>query len=123
METGPTLPHDLVHAIVEKALGLEDGFWAAIERGAAFGGFAVVGRQRHRHPGRKVVKAASERMLQAEFKVSWAHRVWSKQRTKGRGLGSCPLTQREIERASKALDEGMSQWDALKPGEALELDW
>ncbi|MFC9319085.1 hypothetical protein ACFTWR_32535 [Streptomyces nigra] len=24
---GPTRPHDLVHAVVETALGIEDGFW------------------------------------------------------------------------------------------------
>ncbi|MFF4881542.1 hypothetical protein ACFY2D_01810 [Streptomyces nigra] len=39
---GPTMPHDLVHAVVETALGIEDGFWGATARGSTFQGFPLV---------------------------------------------------------------------------------
>ncbi|MFC8437498.1 hypothetical protein [Streptomyces labedae] len=31
---GPSMPHDLVHAVVETALGVDDGFWGARRRAA-----------------------------------------------------------------------------------------
>ncbi|MFJ3830063.1 hypothetical protein ACIPWI_19135 [Streptomyces sp. NPDC090046] len=31
--TGPSMPHDLVHAAVESALGITDGFWGATAQG------------------------------------------------------------------------------------------
>ncbi|WMX43610.1 hypothetical protein RGF97_00215 [Streptomyces roseicoloratus] len=39
---GPSMPHDLVHAVVETALGIDDGFWGAMARGATFQGFELV---------------------------------------------------------------------------------
>ncbi|MDT3724851.1 hypothetical protein ROS62_08090 [Streptomyces sp. DSM 41972] len=39
---GPSMPHDLVHAVVETALGIDDGFWGATARGATFQGFELV---------------------------------------------------------------------------------
>lgn len=42
--TGPSMPHDLVHAAVESALVITDGFWGAMARGATFDGFEKVPR-------------------------------------------------------------------------------
>ena len=46
---GPHLPHDLAHYVVERALGLQFGFWGLVVAGAELGsvrGFAA------RHPRR-----------------------------------------------------------------------
>lgn len=52
--TDSVIPHDLVHAAVEDALGLGDGFWGAFARGATFGGFQPTDRGRHKASGAKV---------------------------------------------------------------------
>ena len=41
------IPHDLAHYVVERELGLQDGFWGRVAAGALFGGMSVVdGRQK-----------------------------------------------------------------------------
>jgi hypothetical protein len=40
------LPHDLAHYVVERELGLPDGFWGSVAAGAIFAGMVVLeGRQ------------------------------------------------------------------------------
>ncbi len=121
-ETGPTLPHDLAHAAVEQALGLADGFWAAVERGAMFEDFEPLERGRHRRAGVKHYQRLAESVLPAELAVSWAHRVWSGQRTEGRGLGTSPLSERELRLAIAALDDAYKRWAAVPEHEALRWD-
>lgn len=122
-ETGPSIPHDLAHAAVEQALGLADGFWAAIDKGATFEGFQPLHRGRHKRSGLKPLRRYGDAALPAEFAVSWAHRVWSGQRTAGRGLGDCPLSDDELARALVALDAARDRWNALREGETLVWTW
>lgn len=121
-ETGPTLPHDLAHAAVEQALGLTDGFWAAIERGAMFEDFELLEPARHRRAGIKQYQRLAESVFPAELAVSWAHRVWSGQRTEGRGLGSSPLSAQELRIAIAALDAANRRWAAVPDHQALRWD-
>lgn len=122
-ETGPSIPHDLAHAAVEKALGLDDGFWGAIEKGATFEGFELVEGSRHKRSGLKELRRYGPATERAEMAVSWAHRAWSGQRTSGRGLGDSPLDDRALSLAFAALDEARRRWDALKEGETLDWSW
>lgn len=122
-ETGPTIPHDLAHAAVEAALGLRDGFWGAIEAGATFEGFEPLVKGRHRRSGLRALRKLGDRAMPAELAVSWAHRVWSGQRTEGRGLGPAPLGEQELKKAFFALDRAKENWDALADGETLVIRW
>lgn len=124
-ETGRTIPHDLAHAAVEEALGLQDGFWAAVDLGVVFEDFRILEASRHRRAGLKAERRFAERTFAAEMKVSWAHRVWSGQRTSGRGLEptQAPLSDEEIRIACAALDRAKERWDALREGESLEWNW
>ena len=122
-ETGPTIPHDLAHAAVESALGLRDGFWSVMNDGGTFEGFEPVQPGRHRRSGIKQLQRRAEAAQPAELCVSWAHRVWSGQRTGGRGLGPCPLDARQLELACAALEQAAQRWAALKEGETLVWDW
>lgn len=122
-ETGPTIPHDLAHAAVERALGLTDGFWSAVEKGVMFEDFELVERGRHRRAGLKAYRKLADATFPAEMVVSWAHRAWSGQRTSGRGLGAPPIGEAELERAFAALDEAHAQWVALPVGETLVVHW
>lgn len=124
-ETGPTLPHDLAHAAVERALDIRDGFWSAVAAGVTFEDFEPLERGRHRRSGIKQLRRFSDTLLPAELTVSWAHRVWSGQRTSGRGLGSggVPLTPTQLKLAKAALDDAFARWQALPEGASLRWDW
>ena len=106
-ETGPTLPHDLVHAAVESALGLRDGFWSVMAAGGTFEGFEPATPGRHRRSGIKLLQRHGPAAQPAEIAVSWAHRIWSGQRSSGRGLGPCPLDERQLALAAAALHEAL----------------
>lgn len=122
-ETGPTLPHDLVHAVVESALGLERGFWAAVDAGATFDDFEPIDPTRHRRSGLRELGRVGEAELEVEHMVSWAHRAWSGQRTTGAGLGASPLSDRQLEIAAAALTDAYERWRATPVGGALVWDW
>lgn len=122
-ETGPTIPHDLAHAAVEKALGLDDGFWSAVARGVMFEDFKLVDASRHRRAGLKEMKRYGDATARAEMLVSWSHRAWSGQRTGGRGLGASPIAEESLAKAFAALDEAKLRWDSLGEGETLEWEW
>ncbi|GAA3226293.1 hypothetical protein GCM10020256_36600 [Streptomyces thermocoprophilus] len=87
---GPTMPHDLVHAVVETALGIDDGFWGAMARGATFQGFEFLTPTRHRRSGLKVLRRGGDAVMAAEMSVNWAYRVWRGLPTEGRAVGRAP---------------------------------
>lgn len=121
--TGPTMPHDLVHAAVEHALSIGDGFWGATAQGATFEGFEPVGATRHRRSGLKVLRRKGDAVMRAELSVNWAYRVWSGQCTEGRGLGTSPLDDRQIALASAALDAAAARWSQVAEGDSFTWTW
>ncbi|MER7758191.1 hypothetical protein [Streptomyces sp. NPDC097619] len=121
--TGPTMPHDLVHAVVETALGIEDGFWGATARGATFQGFEPIETGRHRRSGLKVLRRGGDAVLAAELSVNWAYRAWCGLPTEGRGVGRSPLTEEALARTTAPLDAAAARWTALPPGGTLLWRW
>lgn len=121
--TGPTMPHDLVHAAVESALAITDGFWGAMARGATFEGFEMEPRARHRRSGLKVLRRGGDAVMRAELCVNWAYRVWSGLSTEGRGVGRSPLDDRQVVLACAALDRASEQWAGVAEGETLTWHW
>ncbi|MFJ2476404.1 hypothetical protein ACIOWI_26085 [Streptomyces sp. NPDC087659] len=121
--TGPTLPHDLVHAAVERTLGITDGFWGAMAEGATFQGFEPVAPARHRRSGLKVLRRKGDRVMAAEMAVNWAYRVWSGLPTEGRGIGRAPLDDDTLARTGPALDEASARWQAVAEGDSLIWHW
>ncbi|NNJ06172.1 hypothetical protein HHX38_18870 [Streptomyces sp. PKU-MA01144] len=67
---GPTMPNGLVHAVVETDLGIDDGFWGAMARGATFQGFELVTPGRHRRSGMKVLRRGGAAVMAAELSVN-----------------------------------------------------
>ncbi|MFE6905886.1 hypothetical protein [Streptomyces erythrochromogenes] len=121
--TGPTMPHDLVHAAVESALGITDGFWGAMVRGATFEGFETTAPTRHRRSGMKVLRRGGEAVMRAELCVNWSYRVWSGLSTGGRGVGRSPLDERQVALACAALDRAAERWAELPEGGTLTWRW
>lgn len=120
---GPTMAHDLVHAVVETALGIEDGFWGATARGAGFQVFLLVTPGRHRRSGLKVLRRNGDAVLAAELRVNWAYRVWRGLPTEGRGAGPALLTAYELARTGPRLDAAAARWAAVPEGGALVWRW
>ncbi|MER7730396.1 hypothetical protein ABTX80_05875 [Streptomyces erythrochromogenes] len=121
--TGPTMPHDLVHAAVESALGITDGFWGAMARGATFEGFETTAPTRHRRSGMKVLRRGGEAVMRAELCVNWTYRVWSGLSTAGRGVGRSPLDEGQVALACAALDRAAERWAEVAEGGTLTWRW
>ncbi|MFD4139804.1 hypothetical protein [Streptomyces sp. NPDC058572] len=121
--TGPTMPHDLVHAAVEQTLGLTDGFWGTVAQGATFQGFENVVPGRHRRSGLKVLRRKGEKVMAAEMAVNWAYRVWRGLPTDGRGTGRSPLEAADLARTQAALDAAAARWAAVAEGDCLTWRW
>lgn len=121
--TGPSMPHDFVHAAVESALAITDGFWGAMARGATFEGFEPTTPTRHRRSGLKVLRRGGEAVLRAELCVNWAYRVWSGLSTEGKGAGRSPLDGRQVALACAALDRTAERWAGLGEGRTLTWRW
>lgn len=120
---GPTMPHDLVHAVVETALGIDDGFWGAMARGATFQGFGLVAPGRHRRSGMKILRRDGDRVMAAELGVNWAYRVWRGLPTEGRGVGRAPLDADALARTGPRLDAAAARWAAVAEGGELLWRW
>ena len=120
---GPSMPHDLVHAVVETALGIEDGFWGATARGATFQGFELVTPGRHRRSGVKVLRRGGDAVMAAELSVNWAYRVWRGLPTEGRGVGPAPLEAEALARTGPRLDAAAVRWAAVREGGELLWRW
>ncbi|MEU9548462.1 hypothetical protein AB0D88_05350 [Streptomyces werraensis] len=120
---GPSMPHDLVHAVVETALGIDDGFWGAMARGATFQGFEPVTPGRHRRSGMKVLRRGGDAVMDAELRVAWAYRSWSGLPTEGRGVGPAPLDAEAPARTGPWLDAAARRWAAVPVGGELVWRW
>ncbi|MFJ3499263.1 hypothetical protein [Streptomyces sp. NPDC090135] len=121
--TGQTLPHDLVHAVVETALGIDDGFWGATARGATFEGFERVEPGRHRRSGLKVLRRGGDAVMAAELSVNWAYRAWRGLPTEGRGVGRPLLSPERLALTTAPLDAAAARWHDVPEGGALVWRW
>ncbi|WP_433800777.1 hypothetical protein [Actinomycetospora sp. CA-084318] len=131
------VPHDAVHLIGERALGITDGLWGSIAAGALFASVEVVaGRQRHdrRRRSDEVRRRHDAWLRQAEVVVGTLQncldrdgaathreldRAWGITHT-----GRSPFTVEQAERAVRELRRLRTDWWALgvdAPG--LRFTW
>jgi hypothetical protein len=67
-----TIPHDLAHYVIEKALEINDGFWGSIAAGAVFKSMThLSGRRKPKatERSRAVLKANARALTEAEIVV------------------------------------------------------
>src|SRR3954454_16270849 len=98
------LPHDIVTLVIERELGITDGFFATVEAGGTFRSMA-----KRRHAAGKAVIAGNRVGLQRSEHV--VNRVWDDWRA-GRDTA-----------CNAALDAADEAWRALPPGGELTLTW
>jgi hypothetical protein len=105
MAAGRDLPHDLSQFVIERELGIRDGFWGLLAHGASFA--SVPGRRPTRQ-GRAIVRAHHAALAAGEAVVNTHFFAWR------RG---------EATPVGPVLDEMLARWRRLADGERLILQW
>jgi hypothetical protein len=105
MAAGRDLPHDLTQFVIERELGIRDGFWGLLAHGAWFA--SVPGRRRT-DAGRALVRAHSAGLAAAEDVANTHYFAWR------RGAAT-PV--------NAALEAMLARWRELPEGERLVLEW
>ncbi len=99
------IPHDLGHMATEAHLGITDGFWGLLARGATFDHGT---RQRRTKPGRQLIRENREALNAAEAIGNEHHFAWA------RG---------EPTPVAPTFDRLAQLWDAIPDGGTLAIHW
>lgn len=131
------LPHDLVHFVVERELGLRHGIFGQLAAGGTAGTFhatpggetsprkAARGRRALARRGAKLLRqgtadaAMSERLADV-CRRAWLARTAGATVRVGEGL---PLSAEDLDRVCDVFDELSAAWASLEVGQALTLNW
>lgn len=129
----PYLPHDLVHLLVERYFGLNDGIYGQLAAGGNAGTFQPVDQQRTRrwarHNDRKNATSGSDNArsekLAAVALGAWQIRHGYAQPPDNAEhlLAEAGLTDADLPALVDHLDELADQWHALTVGESLTTTW
>ena len=98
------LPHDIVTLIVERELGITDGFFGTVAAGGTFRSM----RKRRNSAGRAVIARNRAGLTVAEHAVNQVWRSW-----RAGTESTC----------NEPLDRTYAAWMELPPGGRLTLDW
>lgn len=135
---GP-VPHDAAHLVVEGAVGAQTAFWGRVAAGASFDEIASIAR-RGGHPSAKRVERDADpeihELIQAERLVECLEaELWAGHADDATLLDvlarACrqsrvpvpELDSAALERARADLAQLRQSWEALEPGQVLELVW
>lgn len=135
------IPHDLAHFAIERALGIERGFWGSVAEGAVFGSLTHVSGRRRPHAterSEQILKRNRDDLNATEILVG----LFNQAMEEGLGPDSPELrrrlqryvwtppgreprrfTDREIERACAGWHEMLKLWQNLDIGRSVELEW
>lgn len=147
----PDVPHDMVHFVVEAALGLKGGVFGQIASGGDAGSFRVAGddlaaKDRQRAARKQVAKGA--RLVKTQGRegelselaaflldIDWRSQTRADSAAQRAALGEAARTRASLSADERAridaarirvfadFDRLSKRWRALRVGEALVLDW
>jgi hypothetical protein len=133
MPTGPGfhpwLPHDLVHFVVERHVGIVHGVFGQLAAGGTAGTFFTIPHRRRDRAGRRSARLAAlgrEDTARSERLAAVSMAAWHVRR--GSRWAFADALDGEAVAAVPAallaeLDDAASRWHALGVGEALTLTW
>jgi hypothetical protein len=133
------MPHDIAHYVVEKTLGLDQGFWGRVAAGGVFPSMSHIdGRRKPKAAERSnsVLKANPDKLSEAEVLV----RIFSETTQQGHGATATVLGNRLKERRTTRgrkieispaqissifadYESLRSRWSDLPVGGSIELRW
>jgi hypothetical protein len=128
---GDALPHDLVHVVVERELGLAFGFWGLVVAGAALDDH---GPGADRHDGRRrggvgpretdrLVATHRQDLLAAEALANFFHRPELAGPAPDADPDRPPVSPADAVRIRRSLEDMQRRWRDLDPGAGLTVDW
>jgi len=135
------MPHDLAHLVIERELGLREGFWGCVAGGAVIPGMSVVSGRRRPHAkerSRAILKHAGQRTTEAEVAVSVVLEIALSRRDERAPDRACvqlneawrptgksrPAIEAEgLGRVCTAVRAAQAHWHSLLRGESWELCW
>jgi hypothetical protein len=135
----PLMPHDLLHYVVERELGLQAGIFGQLASGGHAGTFHELSQQgagrrdmarrrkRLERRGDTLRKRGREDASASEEAVSACLRAWVTRRRKREGAGGAAMdsgiSEAVLERILDRLDGLSTQWAGLEVGESVVVDW
>ena len=134
---GPRLPHDIMHLVAERELGISGGIWASIAAGVVFDSMHHVSGRRPPHAAERskaLLRDFREQGLRAELLadlVSSAATLDTMTLDKIKRLSAAKLAVLPdadvdpvvIAVAARALQVEAARWARLRVGEELSYDW
>lgn len=148
----PLMPHDLLHYVVERELGLRCGIFGQLAKGGSAGTFRIVdetnerGREaarRRRHlakRGARLLREGRHDSSVSERAVYICHREWQIRRAARRQavafsgeskaretlthqVTAGGISEECLERVCGRLDELSGKWARLEIGESVTVEW
>lgn len=134
---GSTLPHDLVHLVVERETGDDGGFWGAVAAGAVFDSMEHLAGRRPPHVKQRSAQAVrdrGQRLLRAELMAGLVEHIAHTDtpspdyvRAAAReALSTLPdssVDAQQVIRAAGCLRDFEYRWARLSPGETIVVQW
>jgi hypothetical protein len=132
------MPHDIAHYVVEKALGLDRGFWGRVAVGATFPSMSYVGGRRKpkaAETSKSVLKAQPEQLSEAEVLVrifsetirdgydETAPVLFVRLKDRRAANGTRQINAAQIAAIFAQYRELRSRWADLPVGGSIELRW
>ncbi|HLK02283.1 MAG TPA: hypothetical protein VKU39_20570 [Streptosporangiaceae bacterium] len=134
---GPRLPHDIVHLIVERELGVTDGIWAGIASGVVFRSMTHISGRRPPHAADRSARLLREfrapglrAELLADLVTSTAAldnpspgqiRLLATRRLAA--LPDADVDPVAVAAAAQAVQVEAARWARLRVGEEVRYDW
>jgi len=135
---GTALPHDIMHLVVERELGITDGIWGGIAAGMVFTSMRHVRGRRPPHVTERSVllkRTYRDRIRRAEALGNLVEAIAALddpsadeiRRLTGAKLSALPmpeaLSPQAFAAAARALQVEAARWARLRPGEELRYEW
>jgi hypothetical protein len=133
------LPHDLAHFTIERALGIEDGFWGSLASGALVGGARVTAGRQAPHAAElsaEILKRNRAALTEAEVAVALIYEaslhpspvvrapaVWRELAARYPRGRFARLTANDIARVIGVVSDTTRRWQAMREGETMTLEW
>jgi hypothetical protein len=135
------IPHDLAHFAIERALGIQRGFWGSVAEGAVFASLTHVSGRRRPHAAERsdqILKRNRDDLNATEILVGLFNQAMEEglgpespelRRRLQRYVWTPPgreprrFTEPEVESACAGWHEMLELWRNLEVGGSVELEW
>ena len=123
---GAELPHDLVHALVERELRVTDGIWGCVADGVVWRSMRHVSGRQPPHAAERSAALKRERgsrIQQAELLADVVGRLARGAEVLPAEVAGSGHPAGQLEAAAAVLREAQRSWAGLLPGGTLEVEW